>query len=187
MNDNLLVKQMQEDNADAYKQMFIKYYSPLCEYTSQYVTDEDAEELVQDLMLFIWENRKKLIITQSLKSYLFIAAKHRCLNAIQKNIYHERVHSLLYEKLKEQFDDPDFYFINELTENINKAISELPETYRETFHLSRFDELTNQQIALSLGVSIKTVEYRISQSLKILRLKLKDYLPLLSFLFGFPS
>ncbi len=187
MNDNLLVKQLQEGNEDAYKQMFIKYYSPLCEYTSIYLTDEDAEELVQDLMLFIWENRKKLIITQSLKSYLFIAAKHRCLNAIQKNIYHEKVHSLLYEKLKEQFDDPDFYFINELTENINKAISELPETYRETFQLSRFGEQTNQQIAQSLGISVKTVEYRISQSLKILRIKLKDYLPLLSFLFGLSS
>lgn len=102
-------------------------------------------------------------------------------------MYHEKVHSLLYKKLKEQFDDPDYYFVNELTESINKAIDELPETYRETFQLSRFGEQTNQQIAQSLNVSIKTVEYRISQSLKILRVKLKDYLPLLSFLFGFPA
>lgn len=187
MNDTLLVRQLQEGNTDTYKQIFIKYYSPLCEYISQYVSDQDAEELVQDLMLFIWENRKNIIITQSLKSYLFIAAKNRCLNAIQKNLYHEKVHSILYEKLKEQFDEPDYYFVNELTENINKAISELPETYRETFHLSRFGDFTNNQIANKLGVSIKTVEYRISQSLKILRIKLKDYLPLLSFLFGFPS
>ena len=187
MDDILSVRQLQEGNTDTYKQIFIKYYSPLCEYISQYVSDQDAEELVQDLMLFIWENRKNIIITQSLKSYLFIAAKNRCLNAIQKNLYHEKVHSILYEKLKEQFDEPDYYFVNELTENINKAISELPETYRETFHLSRFGELTNNQIANKLGVSIKTVEYRISQALKILRIKLKDYLPLLSFLFGFPS
>lgn len=187
MNDILLVKQLQEGNSEAYKQMFIKYYSPLCEYISQYVTDEDAEELVQDLMLFIWENRKNIIITQSLKSYLFIAVKHRCLNAIQKNLYHKKVHTLLYEKLKEQFEDPDYYFVNELTENINNAIKELPDTYRDTFTLSRFGEQTNVQIAEQLGVSVKTVEYRISQSLKILRVKLKDYLPLLSFLFGFPS
>ena len=182
MNDFLLVRQLQEGNTDTYKQIFIKYYSPLCEYISQYVSDEDAEELVQDLMLFIWENRKNIIITQSLKSYLFIAAKNRCVNAIQKNLYHEKIHSILYDKLKNQFEDPDYYFINELTEHINKAIKELPDTYRDTFALSRFGELTNSQIANKLGVSIKTVEYRISQALKILRVKLKDYLPLLSFL-----
>lgn len=187
MNDDEILDQLQNSDRDAYKQLFLKYYSPLCEYASHYISDEDSEELVQDLMLFIWETRKSLIIGTSLKSYLFISTKHRCLNAIKKNLYHERIHNKIYEKLKDQFEDPDYYFINELTDNINKAINELPDTYRDTFTLSRFSELTNPQIADKLGVSIKTVEYRISQSLKILRVKLKDYLPLLSFLFGFPS
>ena len=138
-------------------------------------------------MLFIWETRKMLIIGTSLKSYLFISTKHRCLNAIKKQLYHERIHNHIYEKIKDQFEDPDYYFVNELTEHINKAIRELPDTYRDTFTLSRFGELTNTQIATKLGVSVKTVEYRISQALKILRVRLKDYLPLLSFLFGFPS
>lgn len=97
------------------------------------------------------------------------------------------IHNHIYEKIKDQFEDPDYYFINELTEHINKAIKELPDTYRDTFALSRFGELTNTQIATKLGVSVKTVEYRISQALKILRVRLRDYLPLLSFLFGFPS
>lgn len=68
----------------AYKQLFIKYYSPLCEYASQYISDEDSEELVQDLMLFIWETKENLVIETSLKSYLFISTKHRCLNAIKR-------------------------------------------------------------------------------------------------------
>ena len=182
MNDILLIEKLRNGESAAFKEIFIKYYSPLCEYTSQYVTDNDAEELVQNLMLFIWENHQTLIITHSLKSYLFMSAKNRCLNAIKKNQYHEKVHSKIYDKLKDQFEDPDYYFINELTENIDKAISELPDTYRETFTLSRFGEQTNTQIADKLGVSVKTVEYRISQALKILRIKLKDYLPLLSFL-----
>lgn len=112
-----------------------------------------------------------------------MSARNRCLNAIKRNQYHEKVHSKIYDKLKDQFEDPDYYFVNELTENIDKAIQELPETYRETFTLSRFGEHTNAQIADELGVSVKTVEYRISQALKILRVKLKDYLPLLPFLY----
>lgn len=183
MNDDQILTSLQNGDKDAYKQLFIKYYSPLCEYASQYVADNDSEELIQDLMLFIWEERENLVIESSLKSYLFVSTKHRCLNAIKKQIYHERIHNQLYEKLKDQFEDPDFYFINELTENIKKAINELPEGYRDTFSLSRFGEKTNVEIAASLGVSVKTVEYRITQSLKILRVKLKDYLPLVTFLF----
>lgn len=187
MNDEQILNLLQKSDRDAYKQLFLKYYSPLCEYASHYISDADSEELVQDLMLFIWETRKMLIIGTSLKSYLFISTKHRCLNAIKKQLYHERIHNHIYEKIKDQFEDPDYYFVNELTEHINKAIRELPDTYRDTFTLSRFGELTNTQIATKLGVSVKTVEYRISQALKILRVRLKDYLPLLSFLFGFPS
>lgn len=182
MEDTLLGERLLTGDKNAYKQMFIKYYSPLCEYVSQYIPDPEAEELIQDLMVFIWENHRTIVITHSLKSYLFMSARNRCLNAIKRNQYHEKVHSKIYDKLKDQFEDPDYYFVNELTENIDKAIQELPDTYRETFTLSRFGEKTNTQIADELGVSVKTVEYRISQALKILRVKLKDYLPLLSFL-----
>ena len=73
--------------------------------------------------------------------------------------------------------------INDLTEQIEKAINDLPENYKETFTLSRFGEQTNVQIAAMQGISVKTVEYRITQSLKILRVKLKDYLLFVAFLF----
>lgn len=182
MDDQTLYLQLQESDRQAYKQLFLKYYSSLCEYASQFIRDEDAEELVQDLMMYIWESREYLVIQESLKSYLFTATKHRCLNAIKKKLYHKQVHSLLYERLKDQFENPDYYMINELSENIQKAISELPENYRETFELSRFGEMTNAQIATYQNISIKTVEYRITQALKILRVKLKDYLSLLAFL-----
>ena len=107
MDDSTLIEQIQLGSKDAFKQMFIKFYSPLCEYASQYVSDEDAEELIQELMLFIWENRNSLFVEISLKSYLFMAVKHRCLNAIKRQLYHERVHSLIYDKIKDQFENPD--------------------------------------------------------------------------------
>lgn len=183
MTDNALFTQIQTGNEIAYKQFFQKYYSPLCEYASQYIRDVEAEEVVQDLMLFIWESKEYIIVQESIKSYLFTAVKNRCLNAIKKKQYQEQVHSILYDKLKNQFEDPDFYLINDLNKLIQEAIQALPENYRETFELSRFGEMSNAQIAKYLDVSVKTVEYRITQSLKILRVKLKDYLPLLAFLF----
>lgn len=183
MDEQLLATLLQQGDKEAYKTIFLTYYSPLCEYASTYITDADAEELVQDLMLFVWESRENLVIENSLKSYLFIATRNRCLNAIQKHRYRRQVHDYIYEKLKEQFEEPDYYLLNELAENINKAIASLPEKYRETFELSRFGEKSNAQIAEALGVSVKTVEYRITQSLKILKVQLKEYLPLLGFLY----
>lgn len=183
MEDVTLIDLLHAGNKEAFKQLFLKFYSPLCEYASQYVSDEDAEELVQELMVFLWENRREVWIGISLKSYLFSAVKHRCLNAVKLQSYHRRVEDLIYEKLKDEFENPDTYLVNELSEKIRQAIDELPENYRQTFKLSRFGEQSNREIAGILGVSVKTVEYRITQSLKMLRVRLKDYLPFLSFLF----
>ena len=184
MDEQAILDEIRQGNKDAYNRMFVHFYSPLCEYASQFVSDADAEELVQDMMLHVWENREYIAIEKSLKSYLFVSVKNRCYNAIRDRRSRERIHHFLYEKLKDQVEDPDYYMLNELAINIEKAIEELPEIYRETFKMSRFGEMSNAAIASQLGVSIKTVEYRITQSLKILRVKLKDYLPLLTFLFS---
>ncbi len=179
-----LFESIREGDLAAYETMFLRYYSPLCEYASRFVAGYDAEELVQDLMTHIWEAREQLVIATSLKSYLFIAVKHRALNAIRKQRYRERVHSRLHQYLAEQqLDDPDFYLANELGDKIHDAIQDLPESYRITFEMSRLEGMTNAQIADALHVSVKTVEYRITRSLKRLRAQLKDYVTLLAVLF----
>jgi RNA polymerase sigma-70 factor (ECF subfamily) len=176
MEEQDLIELLNRRDRDGFKRLFDCYYSPLCEYASGYVSDADAEELVQEYMIYLWENRKMLVIETSLKAYLFAAVKYRCLNAVKQQLYHEKVHTMLYEKMKNYVEDPDYYLTNELDSMIRKAIDELPETYREVFVRSRFGLSTNRQIAEELGVSLKTVEYRITQTLKILRVKLKDFI-----------
>ena len=178
MKDTTTLELLQRRDTKVFKEVFLKFYPPLCEYASQFIRENEAEELVQDFMLYIWENCESLVITQSLESYLFVAVKNRCLNAIKKNQYHQQAYSRIYELLKDELDDPNYYLANELAERIEIAINNLPETYRETFKMSRQKEMTNTQVAKALGVSVKTVEYRISQSLKILRHELREYLPM---------
>ena len=69
--------------------------------------------------------------------------------------------------------------IYELGKHIRQAIDELPESYRQAFVMHRFQQLSHKEIASKLNVSHQTVNYRIGQALKILRIRLKDYLPLL--------
>lgn len=176
MEDTLLFIRFKNGSEDAYKQLFLRYYAPLLAFASRFLSKTEAEEVVQDLMLYLWEKRGDLLIESSLKSYLFAATKNRCFHVIEKRNIHERIHANIYDKLKNELEDPDYYMLGELSEKINLAIGQLPASYKQTFELSRFSDLTNVEIAKELGVSVKTVEYRISQALKILRKDLKDYL-----------
>ena len=148
---------------------------------SQYVTVPESEEIVQDVMMWLWENRKSLVADMSLKSLLFTIVRNKCLNTISHIQVKQQVHERLYAKFQEQFENPDFY-IGELMALASKAIRELPDEYRKAFEMNRFEEMTYNEIAERTGVSPKTIAYRISQALKILRTELKDYIPLLVWL-----
>jgi len=175
--DNSLFADMQGGKTKAFDVIFNKYYSRLCAYAIQYVDIHDAEEVVQEIMLLLWENRKNIHIESSLSQYLFRAVRNKCLTLINRNRLKEKINFSLYDKFKDQFSNPDFYDIQELTDQIEKAIDRLPESYREAFEMNRFQHKTYQEIGMELGVSAKTVDYRIQQALKLLRSELKDYLP----------
>lgn len=166
-------------NESAFDTVYKQYYRGLCAFASQYVAETEIEEIVQETMMWLWENRTSLIPELSLKSLLFMMVKNKCLNNITHNQIKQRVHEKLFAKFENQFEDPDFYIENELIALAAKAIRELPEDYRKAFKMNRFDNLTYNEIAERTGVSPKTVAYRISQALKILRVELKDYMPLL--------
>ena len=108
-----------------------------------------------------------------------MAVNNRCLTIINRNEVKQRIEKMIFDNLQSQYDDPDFYAIQELTEKIEEALARLPENVREAFELNRFQNLTYNEIAERLGVSPKTIDYRIQQALKQLRIDLKEYLPLL--------
>ena len=158
--------------------VYKQYYKGLCAFASQYVAETETEEIVQEVMMWLWENSAMLVPQMSLKSLLFTIVKNKCLNNITHNQIKRRVHEKLYAKFENQFEDPDFYIEGELIALATKAIRELPEEYRKAFEMNRFGHLTYNEIAERTGVSPKTIAYRISQSLKILRTELKEYMPL---------
>ena len=179
ITDEVLFEKIQAGDVKAFDVLFMRYYPLLCAYAKQFVDFDDGQEIVQDVMVWFWENSSMQVIESSPKNYLFRAVKNRCLTLINRNELKQRVVSSMYENLQSQYEDPDFYIVEELTRNIENALSRLPETYREAFEMNRFQSMTYNEIAEKLNVSSKTVDYRIQQALKLLRVELKDYLPLL--------
>lgn len=178
-NDIQLFHDMQNGQRKAFDLLFRKYYPVLCTYARHFVAQEDAEEVVQDILLWIWENRQKLTIDYSLKSYLFRMVYHRCLNRIAQNEAKLKADTAYYEKILEALHETDVTQLYELGRHIRQAIDELPESYRQAFVMHRFQQLSHKEIAARLSVSHQTVNYRIGQAMKMLRTRLKDYLPLL--------
>lgn len=187
LSDQEIVDALHTSNDKVFEQVFRYYYQHLCNYAVGILNElDEAEEVVQQMFLNVWEKRAEIEITSSLKSYLYRAVHNACLNKIKQ----QKVRKL-YADEQIQITEPVYehsgeaLLKTELEKQIHKAINTLPEQCRLVFKLSRFEEMKYAEIAIHLGISIKTVENHMGKALKIMRVQLKDYLPLIIIIFPF--
>ena len=179
-NDKNLFIQINKGNKQSFEQLFKLYYAPLILFAKSYIGDEDeCEELVQGFFLKLWEDRRKINITTSVKSYLFSSVRNRCLNLIKHQKIKQAYQQQMMSAPAEENQASNFFLEPDLMEKINQSIDSLPPRRREIFILSREHGLKYREIAEQLNISIKTVETQMGQALKDLREQLKDYKQLL--------
>lgn len=181
LSEQEIVGAIRQGNERIFEETFRKYYQSLCNYANSILKEMDeAEEIVQNLFLNIWEKRADLEINISLKSYLYRAVHNHCLNRIKHMKIREE-----YQHYATNFYDSSYESVsqtvmkNELEQKIEAAIKKLPEQCRLIFRMSRFEELKYSEIAEQLELSPKTVENQIGKALKFLRIELAEYLPLI--------
>jgi len=170
-SDEELIDLLKKDSEQAIDILFRRYYPFLCNSLVRVIPDRNlAEDLAQDVFFELWKKREKLNITTSVRAYLKRAATNKALNYIRD------------QKMKWSDADQQFGIASknpstlqkleaeELQNLIDVSIEALPERCRAVFCLSRFEELSYQEIANKLEISIKTVENQISKALKMLRI-----------------
>jgi RNA polymerase sigma-70 factor (ECF subfamily) len=161
-------------------QVYTTHYVPLYHYAYTMLNDAElAEEMVQQVFLKLLEKKAAVTIQVSIKAYLYKAVHNECLNHFK----HEKVKlahvAMASRQLQYHTDTPSGKMqYKELELRLQEAINSLPEQCRTIFQLSRFEELKYADIALQLGLSLKTVENQMGKALKRLRLQLADYLPI---------
>ncbi len=172
----------QLDDEATFEEAFKSNFKGLHAYAGTILQDSDmAEEAVQDVFLKLWENRHRMAIHTSLRAYLYKAVYHECLNALK----HLKVQRKYMEEAMFTHDDhTEDAADTELRRQLQEALVQLPEKCRTVFQLSRFEELKYQEIADRLGISLKTVEAHMGKALRLLRLRLADFLSLLIFFFN---
>lgn len=157
LDNRLVIRRLNAGDRQCFEACYRFYYKGLCSFASRWVSLPVAEDIVQDTMLYIWENRDRLMEELSLKGLLFMIVRNKSLDRISSQKVHSRVHQQLEKRFADQFDSPDFYLGTELARLYREALAQLPEQTRRIFEMSRFQGMTHQQIADALCISAHTV------------------------------
>ncbi|MFN8254582.1 MAG: RNA polymerase sigma-70 factor [Bacteroidales bacterium] len=176
--DKLLLIQLIDNNQAAFDELFRKYYRSLVLFALKITKNvEDAEEVVQDLFVILWEKRHHLEPIVSLKAYLYKSVFNNSVHLYKKSIKQGKTNLTEATVIEENFDN--LLEQTELEERIIQSIEQLPAECRKIFKMSRFDELKNREIAEQLNISVKTVETQMTRALRYLRKHLDDYIKIL--------
>lgn len=162
-----------------FRQLFLQFYDPLCKYAFTFVADKDAsEDVVQDMFTRIWERHQEMITAPNIRAYLYKSVRNNSFTYLSKK---NKVYSLSdWDIDEEDITEQENHDIPHYRELLKKAIDDLPAKCREVFLLSRSGNLSNQEIADNLGISVNTVNNQTWKAMKMLKAyvaKAKLWLP----------
>jgi RNA polymerase sigma-70 factor (family 1) len=177
-----------------FEDIYLSYFSKMKYFAKEYViSEEDAENIVQDVFVELWENKEMLNMHMNLIAYLFTTIKNKCLNHLRHKLVVQDTASKLQEEytisLRMNLDslevfDNNLFSDHDIEKIISRALDALPEKCRAIFIMSKIEGKKHNEIAQELNISINTVGSQIGIAYKKLRTELKDYLPILLFLFS---
>lgn len=185
-----LINCIQQGDIAAFEELHKKYYIFLCLIAEHIVRNpSDAQEIVSDVFVKIWNIREKIDISTSIKAYLVKAVHNTSVNYLERyKISNKLTDSLSNSDYKLLAWDSDYplgqLYEKEIMNILDQGISTLPDACREIFILSRNEDMKYRDIADKLGISVNTVKTQMKIALARLRETLKDYLVILLFFMG---
>ena len=178
LDDRELLARLRAGETSAFDAIFRANYALLVRVAESMLRERaTAEEIAQDVMLELWRRREALEVTESVRGYLLQATRNRALNALRHRAIERRSEPQLIEGAG-RFPSTDAAAREgEIEVALQAAVAELPDRCRQVFELSRVEGLKYAEIAGRLGISVKTVEVQMGKALRILRERLKAWLP----------
>lgn len=176
LSDQELVAKLQSSQKSAFEEIYNRYWRKLFNMAfHQTGKKEEAEELVQDLFVSIWQKRESAQI-KHLDLYLTLSIKNKIYDFIKSQItYRKYQEYIILKEVDLHFETESIVNYIELTAAVEKVLSLLPEKSARIFKLSRFEELPVKKIAEEMDLSEKAVEYHITKSLRFIKENLKAY------------
>lgn len=173
---------------DQFEQLFHKNYKKLCLVAVQYVKDTDlAEDLVQELYIYIWNKREQIVLRSSFEAYAYRSIKNICITHLKRQKNHVVFQG---DELPDMGFDPvglleDEQLKSDMHLKLDKILNKLPVERRKIFLLSNVQGLTYAEIATQNNISINTVKTQIKKAYATLRTEFSADMLLFLFLFFF--
>lgn len=168
---------------NVYREIFEEYYKPLCLFGRKMLScEKDAEDIVHNIFLSIWERQMSFIDKSHLKAYLFQAVYNQSLTLIRR----QNLMQSIKGEPKEEIDENNYLkerIESEVFWEIMKAIGNLPKQCGEVFRLSYIENLKISEVAERLQIAEETVRSQRLKARKRLREMLKDLFPICWFIF----
>jgi RNA polymerase sigma-70 factor (ECF subfamily) len=185
-NDEELMQEIKAGNMFAFDALYRKYNKKLYKFGFSILkSTEEAENLIQDVFLNLWENRHKVEKNSSIKSYVFTITYNSAISIIRKKAresqfieYLKTLQDISVEAVNVELE------YNELTNKLDEIIKGLPQRQKEVYLLHKVEGLKYNEIAERLNISVNTIENHMSHALKTIRKKLGNY-SLIAILFGY--
>lgn len=173
------------DDRNAFERLFRRYYRLLCDYGRSILGDRElAEDVVQEVFIYFWNNREVIHIQMSVKAYLYTAVRHGALNVLKKQLIERKHNPQLTEFVEflqtSEYSDEEQEEIN----RIRQVMTELPKQCLKVFSMSAVDGKKYQEIADELDISINTVKTHISKAYRLIREKTSGDMPLVLLVFA---
>jgi len=166
-NDQLFLD-VKKDNYFAYNKLFTRLYNQLCIFVSGYTKDKNvSEDIVQELFIKLWTDRKRIYIHETISSYLYKSSKNAALNYLRAEKNRQKAINTLPQK--ELLTENNFLEYEEFLIQVKDCIDALPERSKQVFTMNRIDGLKHTEIALQLNISVKTIKNQIWKSLQYIR------------------
>jgi len=185
-NQKKLIKHLKKGNSLAYSYLVGLYYKELCNYATSLARDDfKSEDIVQNVIVRMWQQREKLNTNILIKNYLYKSVYNEFIDQYRKDLSISVLERKYIEVLDSFIEVKEENETKRLITLVKKEIEQLPNKCKETFLLSKKNGLTYREIADYQNVSVNTVEKQMVKAFSILRKKLKDKMTSLLFiLFG---
>lgn len=181
-----LIERLNHGEKDAFNEIFYLFHRKIFLFCLKYhFSKEESEEVVQDVFLKLWLNKKNIDPSQNLQSYIYTIAKNLILNSLKRKAHQKAAYDYQINFKDIYTETENLIITKDLEKLFEDAIQILPVKRREIFVLSRKEGLSNKEIAERLNISLKTVESQMRLSFQFLKGVLKKYANIITVLFYF--
>lgn len=175
---NSLAEDIREGDKDAFELFYRMEYANILHFVRSYLGDvESSEDVAQNTFMQLWAKRESIDVSRNLRAFVFTIARNNAISLLRTRArmgrYEDKVNleAFCHESVTDQINALS------LKDLIEQTYQKLPDHIQQSFRMSRYEGMTNREIATAKGLSEKAIEYHMKIALRLFRDKLRDYLP----------